>query len=129
MKVALSLSLLWAPAGINSFLSLDGSTLSIFKPILHVQCTTIANILAILCINGFPALEEKSIIETQKIYFGKKLALVAPRLGFQRRAFDFINMLSIHCLHIVTNLTFYCQVFKTSGSKYTYCGQITITPL
>lgn len=89
--------------------------LSIFKPILHVL-VTIAEIFLILYINGLPALE-------YIIYFVKKLALVVPRFGFQRRTFDFIK-LSIHCLHIITNLTFYCQVFNTcaSGSKYTHCG-------
>ena len=88
--------------------------LSIFKPILHVQ----------LLQKFFSYYKSMGSQHLNILYIlWKKLALVVPRFGFQRRTFDFTK-LSIHCLHIITNLTFYCQVFNTcaSGSKYTHCG-------
>ena len=89
--------------------------LSIFKPILHVQ----------LLQKFFSYYKSMGSQHLNILYIlWKKLALVVPRFGFQRRTFDFINVLSIHWLHMITNLTFYCQVFNTcaSGSKYTHCG-------
>ena len=99
--------------------------LSIFKPIiLHVQ----------LLQKFFSYYTSMGSQHLNILYIlWKKLALVVPRFGFQRITlnFDFINVLSIHWLHMITNLTFYCQVFNTcaSESKYTHCGQITFTPL
>ena len=57
--------------------------LSIFRLILHVHAT-IAEIVFILCIIGSQQLKRNQLLRL-KSYFGKKLAIVVPSLGFKLR--------------------------------------------